>query len=86
MDTDDTIEALKNLAIGDVIKWTLNQRFTYVAIKIYSNQTKTILWYTTAQWNNPMVEQTIDTLTLAELLSNALVTFEVATRWKEILT
>lgn len=76
MDLLFELEALPERA---VIKWTMHQRFTYVAIKIGDR------WYTTATDANTQVPQIIHTPDLAHALAAELVNIEVATRWKEIL-
>lgn len=75
----DLLEELEQLPERAVIRWTMHQRFTYVAVKIGER------WYTTATDANTQVPQIIYTTELAHALVGELVTVEYATRWKEIL-
>jgi len=76
MDPYDVLQAQPD---GAVVRWTMHKRYTYVAVKVGWQ------WYTTATDANSQVGQILATTELSSLLYSALVPFEVATDWKEVV-
>jgi hypothetical protein len=66
--------------VGDVIRWTASERYTYAAIKTNGG------WYTTARTGNPFIDTRFDTFEeLVEVLSRSEVSeVYVSTAWEAI--